>query len=118
MDDSSTMESGAQPMVPPQRTLSRKRKIQCTALFIVLLLILCELAVRIRSRVKHGNAHVGTSNELLVLDEKLDMRIPQPGFETQGSSSSIKINSLGFRGEEITVDKPPGTIRVACLGAS
>jgi len=38
----------------------------------------------------------------------------QPGFV----SESFRINSLGFRGEEIEADKPPGTIRIVCLGDS
>jgi hypothetical protein len=33
-------------------------------------------------------------------------------------SFSIRINSRGFRGEEFTVEKPAGTIRVVTLGSS
>jgi lysophospholipase L1-like esterase len=34
------------------------------------------------------------------------------------SSPAFQINSLGFRGPELPVEKPPGGIRVACLGDS
>ena len=36
------------------------------------------------------------------------------GFE----SKSFRINSSGFRGEEINTDKPRGTIRIVCIGDS
>ena len=32
--------------------------------------------------------------------------------------TGLTLNSLGFRGREIAVDKPPRTIRIACVGAS
>jgi lysophospholipase L1-like esterase len=41
------------------------------------------------------------------------LELPKPGGAQQ-----LRINSLGFRGAEIRVPKPPGTLRVACLGAS
>jgi lysophospholipase L1-like esterase len=36
----------------------------------------------------------------------------------KGARLNIKINSLGFRGDEFTKTKPAGTVRIACLGAS
>jgi lysophospholipase L1-like esterase len=42
------------------------------------------------------------------------LRIPVP----DGRFGSIHINSRGFRGPEITVPKPPSTVRIAFLGAS
>jgi len=38
----------------------------------------------------------------------------QPGF----ASGALVIDSLGFRGPELSVEKPPGVIRVVCLGDS
>ena len=35
-----------------------------------------------------------------------------------GESYSVQINSLGFRTHEFTPKKPPGTLRVICLGGS
>ena len=35
-----------------------------------------------------------------------------------GGEQRLRINSLGFRGAEVLLPKPPGTVRVACLGAS
>jgi lysophospholipase L1-like esterase len=39
-----------------------------------------------------------------------------PGFTLPGLG--LAIDSLGLRGPEVTVAKPPGTVRVACLGDS
>ncbi len=35
-----------------------------------------------------------------------------------GGSQHLRINALGFRGPEIAKPKPPGSVRVACIGAS
>ena len=47
---------------------------------------------------------------------------PIVGFKNQPGHVSeyygFRINSLGFRGDEIEVRKPTGTVRVACLGDS
>lgn len=40
--------------------------------------------------------------------------IPTPGYE----KGANRHNRLGFRGEEISLDKPPGELRIACLGGS
>lgn len=44
---------------------------------------------------------------------------PKPNFETlPAAKRKITHNSLGFRGPEITLEKPPGVLRVVCLGGS
>lgn len=47
-------------------------------------------------------------------DLKLDLWVPVANF----SSGRISVNSLGFRGPEIAMPKPAGTVRIAFLGAS
>jgi lysophospholipase L1-like esterase len=37
---------------------------------------------------------------------------------TPGGPQQLRINALGFRGREVVLPKPPGSVRVACLGAS
>ena len=39
---------------------------------------------------------------------------PVPG----PNSYATRINSLGMRGEEMTLEKPPGVYRILCLGGS
>ena len=42
------------------------------------------------------------------------VRKPVPGSQ----SYATRINSLGMRGKEMTVEKPPGVFRILCLGGS
>jgi lysophospholipase L1-like esterase len=102
----------------PLRTISRQRKIAFMALFMVVMAMACEVAVRLRARAKFGSANTDFANAMLVLDQKTGLQVPRPGYEQHGRRVSIKINSLGFRGDEITVEKPPRTIRIATVGAS
>jgi hypothetical protein len=55
----------------------------------------------------------------LWLEREVDYR---PGAELHvevgGVRYTVTINSLGYRDREVTVAKPPGTVRVICLGGS
>jgi lysophospholipase L1-like esterase len=53
-----------------------------------------------------------------VFDPTIKIIVPRPGAELHGSQINVKINSLGFRGDEFSKVKPPNTVRIACLGAS
>jgi lysophospholipase L1-like esterase len=68
--------------------------------------------VRIRQYWKYGSASPTVHD--FTIDRASGLKIPMPGSNRAG----ISINSLGFRGPEITVPKPMGTIRLAFLGAS
>lgn len=83
-----------------------------TVAVMVLLLLGAEIAVRVRQQLKYGST--ATLEEQFTVDPALKLRIPVAGF----ARGNISVNSLGFRGEEIAVPKPPGTVRVAFLGAS
>jgi lysophospholipase L1-like esterase len=78
----------------------------------VVVAVAAEVAVRVRQYVKYGST--ATLEQQYTVDPKLQLRVPIAGF----SSPRLSINSLGFRGTEIQVPKPAGTIRVAFLGAS
>ena len=95
-----------------------KRKILYLGFVLVLLLGLCEGGLRLRSWLKYGTAATGVRDAMLVRDEAAGLWVPQPGYEVKGANIHIKINSLGFRGDEFSRVKPAGTFRIVCLGAS
>jgi lysophospholipase L1-like esterase len=55
---------------------------------------------------------------MLTYDPEADLLVPTPGYELDGARIRMKINSLGFRGDEFTRNKPRNTVRIAVLGAS
>lgn len=67
---------------------------------------------RLRNWARTGNASGQTS--LYRVDPESGLRVLVPNQRFAG----IEINSLGFRGPEIELPKPPGRIRIAFLGAS
>jgi lysophospholipase L1-like esterase len=78
----------------------------------LLMLLGAEAAVRLRQMLKYGSATI--ADGYYMVDSSIKLRVPVPGF----SNGRISVNSLGFRGPEITMPKPPGTVRLAFLGAS
>lgn len=82
------------------------------ATLLVLLIGAAEVAVRIRQSIKYGYA--GSLDEVYEVDVRTGLRVPKAGV----SFGPIRTNSLGFRGPEIPVSKPQGTVRIAFLGAS
>ncbi len=79
---------------------------------LVLALLLVECAVRVCQYLRHGTTAISVYE--LVHDPVSGLEIPAPN----SSVGSIRINSLGFRGAEIEMPKPPGRIRLAFLGGS
>lgn len=75
-------------------------------------LLLVEGALRIRQKVKYGT--FSTTFYELEYHEPSGLYIHAPGSEV----GSVRVNSLGFRGAEVEVPKPPGRLRVAFLGGS
>jgi len=83
-----------------------------TVAAIALLLLAAEGVVRARQAMKYGST--ARLEDAWTVDPALKLRVPIAGY----SSGRIAINSRGFRGPEIAVPKPPGTVRIAYLGAS
>jgi len=81
-------------------------------ILLVVLALLAEGAVRARHWLKHGG--MWGVEETYAPDPDTGLRVPVAGARAGG----IEINSLGFRGPEIAVPKPGGTIRLAFVGAS
>jgi len=92
------------------------------ALWIVLIAVLlgailatvaaAEIGLRLLQARKYGSA--ATVEQQYTLDKRIDLRVPIPNLRL----GRIETNSLGFRGPEIRLPKPPGTVRLAFLGAS
>jgi len=66
-------------------------------------LALLEAAVRIRQHVMYGRS--GSFYEFET-DPASGLRVPKPGI-TRGRDHVIEVNSLGFRGPELPMPKPP-----------
>lgn len=79
---------------------------------ILVMLLLAESAVRIRQALNYGTA--ATVEDYYTTDPGTGLRVPIANL----SKGHISINSLGFRGPEIAMPKPAGTVRIAFLGAS
>ena len=96
-----------------------RRKILYLGVVVAIMLGLCEGGLRLRAWIKYGSASPGGLRDpMLVRDEAAGLWVPRPGYELKGANIHIKINSQGFRGEEFSLAKPPGTFRIVCLGAS
>jgi len=75
-------------------------------------LVLLEGLVRLRQYRRYGTTL--TTYYELEEDPVSGLRIPKPGSEV----GPIRVNALGFRGDELDVPKPPGRRRIAFLGGS
>jgi lysophospholipase L1-like esterase len=92
------------------------RRVLVVTMSVGLLLVLgaafIEGLARLRQYVRYGSAR--SPLYPLTIDRRSNLRIPTPGQRTR----TITINKLGFRGPELRVPKPSGTVRIAYLGAS
>ena len=73
-----------------------------------------EALLRLVQRGMLGTAANVERSAQFYRDQRTGLRLPVPN-STQGK---IQINSHGFRGPEIPIPKPPGTVRLAFLGSS
>lgn len=71
-----------------------------------------EVGIRWLQERQYGTA--ATVDQHYTVDRQSGLRVPIAGLR----SGRIETNSLGFRGPEIAVPKPVGTVRIAFLGAS
>jgi len=100
----------------PRERLSVRAKwtalVVLTIGILVLLLAAAEIAIRLRQTLRYGTA--STIEDTYTVDPRLGLRVPIANLV----KGHIAVNSLGFRGPEIRVPKPPGTVRLAFIGAS
>jgi lysophospholipase L1-like esterase len=100
------------------RRIPVRRKVLYTAVLCLIFLGACEAALRARAWMRYGSAATTLRDPMLTYVPAADLFLPTPGYEIQGSRINIKINSLGFRGDEFSRDKPANTFRIVCIGAS
>lgn len=81
-------------------------------------LLVVEGALRIRQYRRYGTWQPHVYGFALEVDPEIGIALPRSNVQMSGSEINMQVNSLGFRGREISRAKPPGTIRIACLGAS
>lgn len=94
------------------------RKLLYVGILCALVLVAAEGALRVRAWMRYGSAASGLRDPMISYDAQAQLYVPTPGYEIAGERIHIKINSLGFRGDEFSRAKPAGVIRVVCLGAS
>jgi hypothetical protein len=73
-----------------------------------------EVTLRIVQSAKFGTPTTVERSDKFAIDPVTGLRLPVPGSR----HGSIHYNSLGFRGPELRVPKPPGALRIAYLGSS
>jgi len=92
-----------------------RRKAVASMLWAFGLLLGGEASLRVRAWYRHGSQ--APVADIYQADEGLGRRL-KPGAVLAGSERRLSINRLGFRGPEIPLPKPPGTLRIAVLGDS
>ena len=102
-------------MTDAPRARRRRSRLLLSLLILAGGLLLLEAAVRIRQHVMYGRA--GSFYEFEEDPLGSGLRVPRPGI-TRGRDHVIEVNSLGFRGPELPMPKPPGRVRLAFLGGS
>ena len=100
------------------RQIPLRRKLLYMGVMIVVLLGLCEAGLRTRAWMKYGTAATGVRDPMLMYLPEADLYVPKPGYEIKGANIHIKINSLGFRGDEFAAKKQANTFRIVAIGAS
>lgn len=106
------------PASNPRRKRSKKRIAFLIGLQLLLLVLGLEGALRVRAWKRFGTPKARIADAYLSKTDDFPYLVPIPGAALEGDFVSLHINSLGFRGEEFPLEKQPGELRIACLGAS
>ncbi|MCL4747070.1 MAG: SGNH/GDSL hydrolase family protein [Burkholderiaceae bacterium] len=101
---------------PGEPRLSERAKWLLLALvtlgLLAALVVVAEVGLRVRQQLRYGIQQ--PAEQVYETDARIGLRVPKANLDT----GRIQTNSLGFRGPEISGDKPAGAIRLAFLGAS
>jgi hypothetical protein len=105
---------------------SKRKEILFTVVSLIIFFALIEISFRLyvwKKGIPYHELSLDISKSAYVPHPYLGY-VPNPGYKNEnyklpdGKKGTFSINSLGFRGPEISRQKPPDTIRIACLGGS
>lgn len=87
--------------------------------YVIFLFVFLALAIEASYRLVKGPVPSATlsDNSFCIPDETLGYRFRPGAVAPQGRDVNC-INNVGFRGEDISVPKPPGVYRILCVGDS
>ena len=111
------------PAAPPGRKRRRLYRVALAGIATVLALFVLEIGTRIYVRATGGQLGRYTFRNEAGQD-KIYRPHPYtaynlaPGAIRRQSGIEMRINSLGYRGPEFPLEKPPGETRVVCVGGS
>jgi hypothetical protein len=97
-------------------TLRQKEVLTGLVIFLVFFASLGagELGLRLIQLVRFGTETTVERSDRFFVDPATGLRLPLPN----SAHGRIRYNSLGYRGPELEVPKPPGTVRIAYVGNS
>ncbi len=108
--------------------MNRTQKIALLAKIIPVIcsLLVCAVALELIARWEYGRPGMNFSTEMWKYAKFLKMRAPDPEMSHQHRPNTqaflmgheVRINSVGFRDREYSLQKPPGTYRIVALGDS
>jgi hypothetical protein len=106
--------------IVPRRTAGRvARSVELAAIWIIITFVLLEIGMRVFIATTGTEAdrlaYLGTNAEI---QEANAIYIELPYLVFGLSPAQADVNTLGYRGDPITTEKPPGTYRVVALGGS
>lgn len=96
------------------------KRLSITLFSAFMFLFTLEAVMQVRSHLRNGQSILNafTSETRYVIDQKTGLKVLRPNHVFLGSQVEMRTNSLGLRSPEIILQKSPGVVRIAFLGAS
>ncbi|MBA2113887.1 SGNH/GDSL hydrolase family protein [Bremerella alba] len=106
-----------------ESNIKRKRRRRWFGLIACLLgtllgVVVGEVALRVYVGMRGWTPNCYATGAVFFVPDSTTGRTLRPGLKLKSSTYDIDVNSLGFRGPEISVDKRPGIRRIAVMGGS
>lgn len=107
---------GTPAIAPPRPPRSRRRKLVFAAAVWLLVAGALEGGIRVREWIVYGTFR-RAGQALYRKTEGGGVEL-KPNTDITGTDMQVHVNALQFRGHEVVVPKPAGTVRVVCVGGS